>query len=206
MTKPPETRFPETRHPNWNTLIPDKVQPWKTLHSSDVLPGPYGLRQDKVLTHLGREYDYFLRPRGRGAVYALPVTPGGQLVMIRQYRYPLQRYILEMPAGAIDAGEEPIEAAARELLEEAGGVALEWIALPGYYHAPASSGSVFYPFIAFGVTLGQTQHEATELLERTLMEPAEVYTLLERGEIVDGNTSLILFHARKLLEERRFLK
>ena len=205
MTKLPETKLTDTRHANWDTLIPDPQQPWKTLHSSDVLPGPYGLRQDKVLTHLGNEYDYFLRPRGRGAVYALPVTPEGQLVMIRQYRYPLQRYILERPAGAIDAGEEPIEAAARELLEEAGGVALEWTALPGYYHAPASSGSVFYLFVAFGVTLGKTHHEATELLERVVMAPSEVYALLERGEIVDGNTSLILFHARKLLEERGFL-
>ncbi len=206
MTKLPETKLPETRHPNWNTLVPEPDQPWKTLHSSEVLAGPYGLRQDKVLTHLDKEYDYFLRPRGRGAVYALPVTKEGQLVMIRQYRYPLQRYILEMPAGAIDAGEEPLEAAARELLEEAGGVALEWLPLPGYYHAPASSGSVFYPFIAFGVTLGETQHEATELLERSLMEPAEVYEMLERGEIVDGNSSLILFHARKVLEGRGVLK
>ena len=194
-----------SKHPNWNTLIPDPQQPWKTLHSSDVLPGPYGLRQDKVLTHLGNEYDYFLKPRGRGAVYALPVTQDGKLVMIRQYRYPLQRYILEMPAGAIDAGEEPYQAAARELLEEAGGVALEWIPLPGYYHAPASSGSVFYPFLALGVSLGETQHEATELMEIHVLEPKEVYAMLERGEFVDGNTSLILFHARKLLEGRGFL-
>ena len=59
--------------------------------------------------------------------------------------------------------------------------------------------------MAFSVTLGETHHEATELMELHVLEPKEVYAMLERGEIVDGNTSLILFHARKLLEGRGFL-
>ncbi len=109
----------------------------------------------------------------------LPVTAAGEVVLIRQYRYPLQAWITEVPAGGMEDGEDILESAARELLEEVGGMAQEWIALPAFYPQPSVSGAVFYPLMALGVTLGEARPEPDELIERLVLPPAEAYRRLD---------------------------
>lgn len=195
---------PDTsEHPNWQSFQPNPVQPWKTLSSSAGIPQPHGVQVAQVQTHLGEEYRYVYRPRGRGAVFVLPITASGEVVLIRQYRYPTQQTLLEVPAGAIDAGEIALVAGKRELLEETGGVAESLEALPAYFASPSFSGSVFYPFVAWDVEILHPPHrEATELIETVVLPLSEVYAMLERGEILDGNACLLLFHARKRILER----
>jgi ADP-ribose pyrophosphatase len=197
-------RHPQ-RHPNWDQLVPDDAQPWQTLESRVAVPPPRSVLIDRVRTHAGEELEYTYRPRGPRAVFILPVTAQGQAVLIRQYRYPLRASVQEVVAGGIERGEDPLDAARRELAEEVGGVAGEWLALPGFYPQPSISGVVFYSLLALDVQLAEAHPESSELIEREVMPLAEAYRRLEAGEIQDGSSCLTLFQARAELLRRGLL-
>lgn len=199
MTPPP----PE--HPNWAALVPGGVQPWKTLSSRVLVDGFRVVLEDRVQTPTGAEVRYQYRPRGPRAAFVLPVTPQGEAVLIRQFRYPLGATVWEVVAGGVERGEDLLEAAQRELAEEVGGVADEWVPLPAFYPQPSISGVVFYSMLALGVRLGDTAHEDGEVIERVTLPLPEVYRMLEAGEIHDGPSSLTLWHARRHLVERGLL-
>ncbi|AWN21926.1 DNA mismatch repair protein MutT [Deinococcus irradiatisoli] len=194
-----------TEHPQWAELVPESEQPWQTLSSTELVGPPRRLVRDTVRAHGGQELSYVYRPRGPSAVFVLPITPAGEAVLIRQYRYPLGAHITEVVAGGIEEGEQPAQAGARELLEEVGGISASWVALPGFYPQPSISGVVFYPLLALDVALGEAQLEISELIERLVLPLPEVYRRLSAGEIFDGPSSLVLFQARRHLEERGYL-
>lgn len=194
-----------TEHPNWHTLTEDEVQPWQTLSSRQLVTGIRPITEDQVRLPSGTEITYQYRRRGPKAVFILPILPDGQAVLIRQYRYPLRAVITEIVAGGVEQGETFQQAAARELLEEVGGTAGEWVGLPGFYPQPSISGVVFYPFVALDVMLGEAHLEPTETIERFTVPLAEAYRMLVAGEIQDGSSSLILWQARPLLKARGLL-
>ena len=191
-----------TPHANWSALHEDELQPWKTLSSRQLVGGFRVVLEDRVEVKPGTQTLYQYRPRGPRAVFVLPVTAAGEAVLIRQYRYPLRATITEIVAGGVEKGEDLHAAAARELLEEVGGVASEWVALPAFYPQPSISGVVFYPLLALGVELGEAQLEDTETIERLVVPLPEAYRMLAAGEIQDGPSSLALWQARSELEER----
>ena len=208
LSWPPEGQSNEPRpvvHPNWETLVPDDTQPWQTLSSKALSGPPHRLNRDRVQTQAGTALDYLYRPRGPRAVFVVPVTVAGEVVLIRQYRYPLGAWILEVVAGGMDPGEDVLQSAARELLEEVGGAAQEWVALPAFYPQPSVSGAIFYPLLALGVTLGEARPEPDELIERLVLPLAEAYRLLAAGELLHGPGALTLFYARPPLEARGLL-
>lgn len=192
-------------HPNWASLTEDAEQPWQTLSSRVLVDGSRRVLEDQVRVRDGVEVAYQYRPRGAKAIFVLPITTAGEAVLIRQYRYPLRATITEVVAGGVERGEDLQPAAVRELLEEVGGVAGEWLALPGFYPQPSISGVIFYPFLALNVVLGQMHHEDTETIERLVLPLGEAYRMLEAGEIQDGPSSLTLWHARRPLAERGLL-
>lgn len=201
---------PLTPHPNWPSLredapSPGEPSPWKTLSTRQLVGGMRTVYEDRVEVRPGVEATYQYRPRGPRAVFVLPVTAAGEAVLIRQYRYPLRATITEIVAGGVEGDEDLGAAAARELREEVGGTAAEWVALPGFYPQPSISGVVFYPLLALGVTLGEARPEATETIERVVVPLAEAYRRLEAGEIQDGPSSLTLWQARGELTRRGWL-
>ena len=124
-----------------------------------------------------------------GAVCILPLTDDGEVILERQYRYAVRQILTEIPAGKLDTpGEDPLEAARRELREETGATAREMIPLGDYYGSPAIMGERIRMFVAKGLTFGETEFDEDEFLEvfRLPLEEAEAAVL--RGEIPDGKT------------------
>ena len=105
-----------------------------------------------------------------GAVAIIPITDDGRVVMERQYRYPIGRVFLEIPAGKLDyAGEDPLEAAKRELREETGAVAEKITHLGELVASPALISEKIHLYLAEGLTFGERELDEDEFLDVELI-------------------------------------
>lgn len=110
-----------------------------------------------------------------GAVAIIPITPEGKVVMVEQFRKPIGKSLLEIPAGRLDPGEEPIETARRELEEETGYQANKLTRITSYYTAPGFADEILYIYLAEELTavedgLQTDEDEFVEVFEYTLKE------------------------------------
>lgn len=138
--------------------------------------------------------EYIVHP---GAVMVVPILDDGRLVMERQYRYPMQRVMLEFPAGKIDPGEAPFTTAVRELAEETGYRAREWARAGILHNAIAYSDEGIEVWFARGLSRGAAQLDAEEFLETVSHSEAEIDALCARGEITDAKTLIGLLWLQK---------
>jgi len=137
-----------------------------------------------------REY---IRHGGAVAVIALlDEGPDPRLVLVRQYRYPLGKVLLELPAGKLDAGETQLGCAARELQEETGYVASEWAFGGEIHNAAAYSTESIWIWLARGLQPGPPRPDAGEFVEVVEMRLAELAALADRGVLPDIKTQLAL--------------
>src|SRR5437868_7771592 len=139
-----------------------------------------------------------LRHPGASAIVPFLSDPGGddpQILLIRQYRYAAGGYMLEVPAGRLDAGEAPKNCAERELKEETGCAADRIEYLTTIYTTPGFTDEKIHLFMATGLTAGETKHEADEFLELRPMLLSRALEMIEAGEIRDGKTALGLLFA-----------
>ena len=131
-----------------------------------------------------------------GAVCVIPVLEDGSVLVERQYRYPVDRVITEIPAGKLnDKQEDPLLAAQRELREETGLTASHWESLGIFYPAPAYSDETIHMFLAKGLHLGAQQLDADEFLEVTSVPLADLAEQILRGEIPDLKTQAAVLRA-----------
>jgi 8-oxo-dGDP phosphatase len=132
--------------------IEDQPAHWRVVSSAELLRSRLvAVRSDKVLTPENdvAERDVVLHP---GAVAVLALDDADRILMIRQYRHPVQRLLWEIPAGLRDVpGEEPWVTAPRELMEEAGYRAKDWRILADYYSSPGYSTERLRVFLARGL-------------------------------------------------------
>jgi ADP-ribose pyrophosphatase len=178
----------------------------KTLKSEKIFDG--------VLLHLVREE--VLLPNGKtsvremirhpGAVAMIPFTSDGKMVMVRQFRKPLDRTVVEIPAGKLETSDaEPLLAAIRELEEETDYRAEKWSELTVFYPTPAYLDERITIYLAEGLTkvansLPMDEDEFIEILELTY---DEAKVLQESGEICDSKTIYaMLYWEMRLLRER----
>ena len=135
-----------------------------------------------------------------GAVCIIPVTDDGRVVLERQYRYPISRTVIEIPAGKLDfADEDRLEAAKRELHEETGLTADRWTDIGLYYPAPAYSDEKITMYLAQGLHRGSQDLDEDEFLEVFTMPLAELVDKIVAGEISDGKTQVAALKAAAIL-------
>src|SRR5581483_9471240 len=134
---------PETRR--WQCLESTKVFEARDEHAVYM-----EVFQDKVRTDSGRVISY-ARYYSSDVVLVVPFLDDGRLVMIRQYRYPLDKFMLEFPAGHVDTGEDPQATAARELEEETGYRAAKVECVYKYHPSVSKSKQIVHVFEARGL-------------------------------------------------------
>jgi ADP-ribose pyrophosphatase len=123
-----------------------------------------------------------------GAVAVVPLLDDGRIVLERQYRYAAGRVVVEIPAGKLDAGEQPLRCGQRELLEETGYVAREWAFAFTMYPTVAYSDEAIEIFFARGLELKEAQLDEGEFLEVFTATPEEFLDWCRDGTIIDSKT------------------
>ncbi len=145
--------------------------------------------------------------RHMGAVCVVPITDEGEIICVRQYRYPLAEVILEIPAGKLDSkNEDPASAALRELREETGALCKKLTYMGKYYASPAILDECIYMFMAEGLEFGDTELDDDEFIESERIPIDELVGMIMRGEVVDGKTQAAVmraaYHLKKFDEEK----
>ena len=128
--------------------------------------------------------------RHPGAVAVVPLLDDGRLVLVRQYRYPVAKVLLEFPAGKRDAGESQISCAMRELKEETGFSAAEWAYGGEIHNAAAYSTESIWIWFARGLIAGEKNPDAEEFVETVLMTPEQLEALALVGDLPDVKTQI----------------
>lgn len=135
-----------------------------------------------------------------GAVCVIPVTDDNEVIVERQYRYPIDRVITEIPAGKLDSREEDrLSAAKRELLEETGITADRWTDLGPYYGAPAYSDEYITMYLAQGLHQGEQKLDEGEFLDVVRIPLDELVEDAMNGKIPDAKTQLAILKAARIL-------
>jgi uncharacterized protein len=162
--------------------------------SALVIGSPWrAVLEDRLAGVRGRtSYTYLAVPR---AVFVVPVTDSGEIVLVRQYRHPVRDWTLEVPAGSVEDGETPLTAAERELVEEVGGRAREWRHLTTFYSSSAHLSLRSDAYLATGVVLGTPQPGEDEEVTVVSLPVAEALARARAGELVEGQTALALLLA-----------
>ena len=152
-----------------------------------VAGGFLELRRDTVRLPDGSSAtrEYIQHP---GAVAVIPILDDGRLVMVRQYRYPVAKVLLEFPAGKRDAGESTLRCAMRELAEETGYTAREWAYAGRIHNAPAYATESIWIWFARGLVGGKAQLDEGEFVETVLLDEAELEALDVAGQLPDVKT------------------
>ncbi len=165
--------------------------PWKTLSSKIVYQNPWiKIHEDKVIRPDGKEglYAFLSKP---AAVFILAKDKDGFFYFIRQYRYPLKKYIYELPAGVVD-DHRYLTNAKRELKEETGLSAKKWVSLGKFYVAPGHENVAVHSFLALTVDehlLSQKNQEGDESIQKIIkLSTTQVKKYINSGKIECGIT------------------
>ena len=127
------------------------------------------------------------------------------IVMEVQYRHAAKEYLLEVPAGKLEEGENPLAGAKRELLEETGFRAARWRKMVRYFASPGFLGEWMQVFIAEGLTLGEAQPEYDEQLEIQMIPLSKLLGMIEEGKLHDGKTliSVMLYDRLRRSQKKK---
>ena len=137
-----------------------------------------------------------------GGVTVLPVDSEGNCYLVRQFRYPFGKMMLEAPAGKLEKGEEPLACGMRELSEETGFTADEMIDLGRCCTSPGFSTEVLYVYLALGLHAGESHPDQDEYPNVEKVPLKELAERVMRNEIDDGKTIVAILKAEKYLQNR----
>ena len=124
-----------------------------------------------------------------------PTGPDPQILLIKQYRYAAEDFLYEVPAGRLDPNEAPVDCARRELMEETGCTAARMEPLYTFYTTPGFIDERIHGFMATGLTRGESRREADEFMTLETLTLSHALELIQRGEIRDGKTAVLILFA-----------
>lgn len=169
----------------------------KTLYQGRVLDViqetiRYGNDNEKI-------FDLISHP---GAVVVLPQLNNGNFLLIKQYRHAVKKFIYEIPAGTLEKGEEPLECAEREIVEETGYQAAKWHSLGTQYPTPGFCDELQYCFLARELTPKTGQMDEDEIIETVEFDAKQLRELVLKSSLCDGKSLACILKAwvAKLIE------
>ena len=203
-SRPKARRAPKTKAPK-----PQLVETAELVSSEVIFECPlFKVRHDRLIEPGGKKSERdVIRHNGSVVILALDSSKSHRdpwVVIERQYRHAANQFLWELPAGKLDAGEEPLAGAQRELEEETGYRAKKWRPLVEYYASPGFLGESMKVFVAEGLIPGHAHPEEDEEIELRLVKLSEVIRMIEMGAILDGKTlTSVLLYARQLAKKRK---
>ena len=171
--------------------------PFKTLSSNTIWSCPYFSVRAAEVTLPNKEQSVYYVMEKNPCVFIVPITKEGEIIMIRQYRYAVDDWCWEVPAGGKKDHHSLEETAREELLEEIGGVAESIAHLGMFYLSCGTTNEAAHLFVATNVTLGQHHHEPMEVIEIHRKPIAEALELAKSGKVMDGPSALALLLAER---------
>ncbi len=162
----------------------------KLISSKELIRTPiFHVTMDHAKDPEGFEIKRAIVQHGGSAVM-MPVDEKKRVLLVRQYRLPARRYLWELPAGRLDEGETPLQAAKRELAEETGYRAKKWEKLAVFYPSPGFLAEKMTIFLARDLTEGEQKPMEDERIEVRWFKPKEIDKLIESYEIIDAKTQI----------------
>ena len=146
--------------------------------TQDVAHDPDGFEIKRAIVHHG------------GSAVMMPVDKKNRILLVKQYRLPAQQYLWELPAGRLDPGETPLQAAKRELVEETGYRAKKWQKIAEFFASPGFLGEKMTVFLATKLTEGEKKPMEDERIEVRWFTERELDKAIEKGKILDGKTQI----------------
>lgn len=173
----------------------EKQKDFKYIYKGSVI----NLRVDNAILPNGKtaKREVIEHP---GGVCVLPIDKNGDILLVKQFRYPYMEETLEVPAGKRDkAGDsDPLACGKRELKEETGATANTYIPIGALYPSPGYCDEVIYMYIALDLTFGKAQPDEDEFINLCRMPLKEAVDMVLRGEIPDSKTQAAILKAEIL--------
>src|SRR6202034_4186273 len=180
----------------------EKIERATIISSEVVYQGPlFRILHDKLVEPGGRHNERdVIRHNGSVVILAIDNSKSKKnpwIVVERQYRHAANQYLWELPPGKLEAGEDALAGAQRELSEETGYGAKKWKPLVEYFASPGFLGEAMKVFVAEDLVAGDAHPEEDEEIEFRLVKLSDVLKMIEKGAIKDGKTlTSVLLYAR----------
>lgn len=176
----------------------------KTLSTKDIFKGKvFSVHVDDIeLPDGSKSFREIVEHSGGVCVAA--VTDNDELFFVRQFRYPYKKVLLELPAGKLEKGENPLDAGKRELQEECGVIAGEIISMGTVYPTVAYCSEIIYLYAAKNLTATAQKLDEGEFLRVEKIKISDAVEMVMKGEISDSKTAVLVLKLAKLKEEGKF--
>lgn len=167
--------------------------PWKTKSSKKIY-------QNEWISFI---IDQVVRPDGKRGIYSyvsklpgvviIPLTKNNELYFVGQWRYPIKKYSWELPMGTLEKGEQPLQTAKREFLEEANLTAKKWHKIGSAYFANGSLDQIAYLYLARGLSSKRGQPDGCEKLTIKKFNLTQIEKMIKTGKIHDAMTIVAFY-------------
>lgn len=180
----------------------DEENPWTYLGVKEVYDNPWiNVREDQVIDPSGNRTIYGVVSAKHWAIGVLPLDEDNNTWLIGQYRYPLARYSWEIVEGGGKKGVDILESGKRELKEEAGLEADEWIEIGTVHTSNCIADETAFLYVAKGLTIGEPNPDPNEKLQVAKVPFEQAYQMVMDGRITDSMSVVTILRVKMMMDE-----